>query len=105
MTVQYGKAFRWVRIAQGFTQEDFAGSSGRTYVSELERGVKQPTVGKLEELSEALGVHPLTILALAYSPKGTLKSVEKLLDQVRAEIEHIISEVPVEPTGAKRLRK
>lgn len=97
MSANYGKAFRWVRVAKGLTQEDFVGRSGRTYVSEFERGVKQPTIAKLEELSKVLGVHPLTVLTLAHSTRGTPKSVERLLEQVRREIEQILEEVPKEP--------
>lgn len=98
MPVHYGKAFRWVRIAQGLTQEDFAESSGRTYVSELERGVKQPTVAKLAELSEILGVHPLTVLTLAHVSNGGVRAADRLLEQVRNELALVVAQVPEEPT-------
>ena len=42
-------------------------------MSVLENGRKQPTVSKINDLSKAMGVHPLTILTLAY-----IKSDEKL---------------------------
>lgn len=40
--------------------------SGRTYLSALERGEKMPTIGKVDEISRELGLHPLTLLTLTY---------------------------------------
>lgn len=40
--------------------------SGRTYISALELGKKSPTLNKIDQLATPLGVHPLTLLALAY---------------------------------------
>lgn len=40
--------------------------SGRTYLGALERGEKMPTIGKLDEISRELGLHPLAFLMLAY---------------------------------------
>ena len=88
---QFGKAFRQVRRARGLTQESFAVESGRTYVSELERGVKHPTLNKIDELAAPLGIHPLTVLALSYATKADLVEFEKLWLQVRREIEEILA--------------
>ena len=60
----FGRALKRARRTRGFTQEDFAEVSGRTYVSSLERGLKSPTIEKVAELADALDVHPLTLLAL-----------------------------------------
>ena len=49
------------------TQEDFSTMSSRTYVSMLERGERSPTLAKINELSAAMKIHPLTLLALAYA--------------------------------------
>jgi transcriptional regulator with XRE-family HTH domain len=90
----FGTAFRRVRLARGLTQEDFAQQSGRTYISELERGVKQPTLQKIDELAVPLKVHPLTPLVLAYLNQIDVGSCEKLLEQVRNEIVRIIEFAP-----------
>ena len=82
----FGAAFRTVRLARGLTQEDFAQQSGRTYISELERGVKQPTLQKIDELAVPLAVHPLTLLVLAYLGQRDAPEYEKLLGQVRNEL-------------------
>lgn len=87
---QFGAAFRAVRLAQGLTQEDFAHHSGRTYVSELERGIKQPTLQKIDDLVVPLEVHPLTPIVLAYLKHWDMLSCDALLGQVRGELVEII---------------
>jgi transcriptional regulator with XRE-family HTH domain len=87
---KFAKVFKRVRRARGLTQEDFSDGSGRTYVSELEREVKYPTLNKIDELTVPLNFHPLTILALSYAPKDNLSAVENLLFQVRQEVEEIL---------------
>lgn len=88
---QFGPAFKAVRLALKMTQEDFAHESGRTYISELERGRKQPTLQKVDELAVPLGVHPLTLLFLSYLANCEVSSLEPLLEQVKAELGKIIT--------------
>jgi transcriptional regulator with XRE-family HTH domain len=47
---------RRLRVLKGLSQENLAVDAGvdRTYVSRLERGLENPTVGVLEQLAEAL---------------------------------------------------
>jgi transcriptional regulator with XRE-family HTH domain len=54
---------RRLREAQGLTQEQLAHRAGmhRTYVSQIERAVKNVTVVKLDQVAKGLGV-PLTEL-------------------------------------------
>jgi transcriptional regulator with XRE-family HTH domain len=82
------------RLAQGLTQEDFANESGRTYISELERGVKQPTLQKIDDLAGPLDLHPLSVLFLAYLITYDDSSVDKLLNQVRLELHNLVKSVP-----------
>lgn len=53
-----GRNFERIRKEKGFTQERFAEASGFTqqYVSDLERGRRNPTVVTLFELASTLGV-------------------------------------------------
>jgi transcriptional regulator with XRE-family HTH domain len=97
MSIHIGKAFRWVRLSKKLTQEDFSENSGRTYISELERGEKKPTVAKIDELSTSMGVHPLTVLTLAYVGKNPSASTDKLLKQVRNEVDLVLKAVPKAP--------
>ncbi len=59
-----GENVRRIRIAKGLTQEQFAERSGFTqqYISDLERGRRNPTVVSLFELSQALGSSPVELL-------------------------------------------
>ena len=60
MTIQkqIGEAIRSLRLELGMSQEELAEASGthRTYVSQLERGIRNPTVTVLARLAIALKV-------------------------------------------------
>jgi len=53
-----GRNFGRFRKAKGFTQESFSEASGFTqqYISDLERGRRNPTVVTLFQLASTLGV-------------------------------------------------
>lgn len=53
-----GKNVKRIRLKKGLTQEEFAEISGfsQQYISDLERGRRNPTVITLYELARALGV-------------------------------------------------
>lgn len=81
----FAAALRLVRKAKGLSQEDFGDVSSRVYISELERGIKSPTVAKVDDLARTLGVHPLVVYTLAYAEPG--KDITPLLSSVQAAIE------------------
>lgn len=60
-----GRNFGRFRKAKGFTQESFAEASGFTqqYISDLERGRRNPTVVTLFELASTLGVSHVDLIA------------------------------------------
>lgn len=74
LNTAFGQALRISRQAAGRTQEDFTRISSRTYISQLERGLKSPTLEKVEELSELLGVHPVTLVAATYLLKDQMSA-------------------------------
>lgn len=80
---------RAARKAKGLPQEAFDQVSSRTYISSLERGLKQPTVAKVGELAAVLGIHPLTLLALSYLRHPTPASVQKLIAHLIEEIDEL----------------
>ncbi|WOB11361.1 helix-turn-helix transcriptional regulator [Piscinibacter gummiphilus] len=83
----FPRALRSIRKARGVAQEEFDQVSSRTYVSALERGVKAPTIGKVEQLSEVLRVHPLTLMAAAYLGDRVMPSdITRLLKIVADEL-------------------
>jgi len=54
-----GANLRKLRSERGWSQEEFADQAGihRTYVSDIERGSRNPTITVLDRLAHALGVH------------------------------------------------
>lgn len=52
------KNLRLLRQEKGWSQEAFADEAGlhRTYISDLERGARNPTITVVEKLARALGV-------------------------------------------------
>lgn len=60
----FGLNVRRYRKLKGMTQEDLAleVEMERSYVSDLERGTRNPTVRALGRLAEALGVEPQALL-------------------------------------------
>lgn len=85
----FAKALRSARKAHGFTQEDLAGVSSRTYVSILERGQKSPTLNKMNDIAEAMGIHLMSLIALTHMRHKSDHDLEALLDKVRTEVRHI----------------
>ncbi|ABI77277.1 DNA-binding protein [Hyphomonas neptunium ATCC 15444] len=55
---KFGKRLRQLREERGWSQEEFADRAGlhRTYVSAVERGVRNPTLSVLERLAKALDI-------------------------------------------------
>lgn len=53
-----GKNVRRLREAKGWSQEAYAEEAGihRTYVSDIERGARNPTILIVEKLAKPLGV-------------------------------------------------
>ncbi len=62
-----GRNLKQLRQAKGLSQEElaFASNLHRTYVSGVERGVRNPTVVILKRLADALGAEPAQLLACA----------------------------------------
>lgn|SRR5690554_849932 len=82
----FAAALRDLRFSRKLTQEDFSGISSRTYLSTLERGMKSPTLEKIDAISTVLGVHPLTLLTKSYLNKEPNLSVRELLGRVESEL-------------------
>lgn len=58
--VQFGRVLRRWRVARGLTQEELAAraNTASVYISDLERGVYNPTLAVVFELARALEVDP-----------------------------------------------
>ena len=61
---RFGAKLRSLREQHGWSQEEFADRAGmhRTYVSSIERGIRNPTLSVLERLAKALGISIAALL-------------------------------------------
>ena len=60
-----GRNVRRLRLERGMTQEQYAERSGfsQQYISDLERGRRNPTIVSLFELAQALSATPIELLS------------------------------------------
>jgi transcriptional regulator with XRE-family HTH domain len=60
----FGRNVRKFRELKGWSQEELADRSGlhRTYISGIERGVRNPTIEIVGEIASAFNVAPLHLL-------------------------------------------
>lgn len=71
----FGLALNKVRLRHNLSLLELSKLvSGRTYLSDLERGLKLPTLGKIDTIARALNVHPLSLLMLAYQQHEQLET-------------------------------
>jgi transcriptional regulator with XRE-family HTH domain len=87
----FAQSLKRVRKARGLTQEDFSNVSSRTYLSALERGLKNPTLEKIQGLAETMDVHPLSLLALTYMQLDKNAQLDTLFQKIQSEIAEICS--------------
>jgi transcriptional regulator with XRE-family HTH domain len=64
MRLLVGRNAKRIRIARGLTQEELAERSGfsQQYLSDLERGRRNPTIVSLWELAQALDATPVDLI-------------------------------------------
>lgn len=64
ISTRLGLNIRRLREERGWSQEDYADRAGihRTYVSDIERGRRNPTITVVEKLARPFGVKAGTLL-------------------------------------------
>lgn len=87
--VAFGMALKKARNAKNLTQEDFGIVSSRTYVSTIERGLKSVTLEKTVEFANLMGIHPITLITLAYKQFATDSNFDELIQRIINEIVEI----------------
>ncbi|MCU7376230.1 helix-turn-helix transcriptional regulator [Paucibacter sp. O1-1] len=85
----FATALRTARDARGLSQEALGELSSRTYVSTLERGLKSPTLHKVEQLAAMMDMHPLTLLVMTYATTLSEADVDRALAEVKRELQII----------------
>lgn len=78
-------ALKTARKTRKLTQEDFGIISSRTYMSTLERGLKSPTLDKLDEIAQTMGMHPASIILAAYALHAGPGNAQATLGRIVAE--------------------
>lgn len=77
----FGAAIRNERVGQGISQEELADRAGlhRTYISDVERGVRNLSLGSIDRLAQALEIPVSTLFARSGYGGGPDMPVEILL--------------------------
>jgi transcriptional regulator with XRE-family HTH domain len=80
LLIMLGKVIRERRIALGMSQEDLASKSGlhRTYVSDVERGIRNLTLGALWFIATGLNMQLADIIATTETRADFKPDLEKL---------------------------
>lgn len=84
----FGKALQIARKSRGLTQEDFSEVSSRTYLSSLERGLKSPTLEKVQNLAAVMEIHPVSLITLAYLNTDQV-DMSQLLQRITLELQRL----------------
>ncbi|MBP2666363.1 MAG: helix-turn-helix family protein [Firmicutes bacterium] len=92
------RAIKTVRKSRNLTQEDFSIVSSRTYLSALERGLKSPTLDKVQEIADVMNIHPASLIVLAYAFAKN-EDIQTLIDSIATETKALLAEVKVRPDG------
>jgi len=86
-TSSFGSSLRFVREALGIPQEEFDLVSSRTYISALERDLKQPTIAKIDSLATVLGIHPMALITLCYCSRMTREQAKQVLATTAEQVD------------------
>jgi transcriptional regulator with XRE-family HTH domain len=64
ISMVFGQVLREQRLSRELSQEELALAADvdRTFVSQMERGIRQPTITTLMKLAGALGIQPSTLI-------------------------------------------
>lgn len=85
LKASFASVLRALRSKRNITQRDFADTTSRTYLSKLELGKSSITLDKLEQVSERLGLSPLTLMTLTLS-EYTGEPANDLISKLGAEL-------------------
>lgn len=81
--MKVGKGIRLLRTAKGLTQKQLAQEAGcsSNYLSLVERGDRNPSIGMVERLSAKLGVPADAVFALSVSPSAAHTPEDQMMIQ------------------------
>ena len=79
-------ALRKTRLQRALSQEDFGIISSRTYLSTLERGLRNVTLEKASDLARRMGIHPLSLIVQTFLLAEPGTDLDSLFERIRTEI-------------------
>jgi len=102
--MDYGKALRIARAASGLQQQELARRAGLTpsYVSLVEMGKRNPSVGAIKKLSQALQIPPHLLMLLATEEADTDLVDAKELDSLGNSLVRLLLRTPSSETPDKQ---
>ena len=80
--LELGKRIRYYRIKKGFTQEQLAFDieTSASYLSNIERAVKKPSLQKVAQIAEILDISVEDLISPPHAPPGSdMADLEKLV--------------------------
>jgi len=87
-----GRAIRIVRQAKGFRLNVLAEKSRMSvpFLSLVERGEREPSLGALERIADALGIPPEALLLLSQTGRGTLRTTDQRARDLAKAIQKLV---------------
>lgn len=86
LNAAFAEALKNLRKRRKLTQEDFVTVTSRGYMSQLERGMRSPTLDKVGDLAAVMSVHPASLIIGSYLEESPYQDLESLFDQIRADL-------------------
>lgn len=90
MRVAFGKALRQARKTLGLTQAEFPANSSRTYLSNLERGKKCPSLDKVHQLAGALNISFASLMVITFMHHKNEQDVDVVMQGIREELNTLL---------------
>ncbi|MFJ2684244.1 helix-turn-helix domain-containing protein [Pseudomonas sp. NPDC087342] len=81
-----GRSLRKLRLRRGLSQDDFALVTSRTYISQLERGLKSPTIEKIEQFAAFMNIHPASLIIGCYLERSSDEDLQSLFEKVQVDL-------------------
>lgn len=94
MRVAFGKALRQARKNLRMTQAEFTQNSSRTYFSNLERGLKCPTLDKVNQLANTMNISFASLMVITLMHFKNEHDVDIVMRDIRAELESLLKSPP-----------
>lgn len=84
-----GAVIKSARLKRNVAQESMGAS--QSYISALENGKWSASLDKIEQMANALGMHPASIILAGYLTADNVVDVEESIARIRAEVDEILS--------------